>query len=155
MFNLIGRVLAQTPNLPLTAPGAQMQAPARAITTQGANGMPVVTPAAGNAVTGGGTTTTAGSQIPGITLVPDTINFQQYFTRIINVALYIGGAIAVIYLIWGGISYVTAGGDQAKADSARLIIVNALIGIVIIALALVLVTWVSHATNTGITTPNI
>ena len=93
--------------------------------------------------------------IPSVTLVPDTINFQQYFTRIINVALYIGGAIAVIYLIWGGISYVTAGGDQAKADSARLIIVNALIGIVIIALALVLVTWVSHATNTGITTPNI
>lgn len=93
--------------------------------------------------------------VPTIPTVGEKITFGAYFTGIINVALYIGGAIAVIYLIWGGISYVTAGGDQPKADAARLIIVNALIGVVIIALALVLVRWVGlAATSTSGTSLN-
>ena len=89
------------------------------------------------------------------TLAPTTGNtFAAFVTHILAIALYLGGVLAVLYLIWGGVIYVTAGGDQEKATQARTAIVNAIIGIVIIALALVLVNWVGAAavatTGTGL-----
>lgn len=83
--------------------------------------------------------------IPTIPAVASTTNFATLVGGVINIALYIGGGIAVLYLIYGGITYVTAGADQEKATQARTIIVNAIIGIVIIALALVLINWVTSA----------
>lgn len=44
----------------------------------------------------------------------------------------IGFGIAIIMLIWGGILYMTAGGDDEKAKKAKTLIVNAIIGIVIV-----------------------
>ena len=95
----------------------------------------------------------AQQNIPGIPTVPSTATFDSVVIRIIDIALFVGGGIAVLYLIYGGVTYVTAGGDQEKATQARTIIVNAIIGVVIIALALTLVTWVGGAlsgvTNAG------
>ena len=48
-------------------------------------------------------------------------------------AMGIAGAIAVVYLIYGGIIYITGG--EKGADSGKKIIVNAIIGLAIIALA--------------------
>jgi hypothetical protein len=87
----------------------------------------------------------AAPAIPPIT----TLTFGGAVQFVINIALYVGGGIAVIYLIYGGITYVTAGGDQEKATQARTIIVNAIIGIIIIALALVMVTWATGALRSG------
>jgi len=86
--------------------------------------------------------------VPGLTSVDQNLSFSDFFSRIITWCLYIGGALAVIYLIYGGVLYVTAAGDQEKATAGRTAIVNAIIGIVVIALALVLVSWVSGAVNT-------
>lgn len=44
----------------------------------------------------------------------------------------IGFGIAVIMLIWGGIMYMTAGGNDEKSTKARKLIINAIIGIAII-----------------------
>ena len=49
-----------------------------------------------------------------------------------DIILAVGLGIAVILLIIGGINYMTAGGDAEKAKSARGMIINAIIGIVII-----------------------
>lgn len=57
-------------------------------------------------------------------------------TTVVNFALVIVGIIAVIYLIYGGITYVTAGGDAERAGKGRVTITNAIIGIVIIIAAL-------------------
>lgn len=83
--------------------------------------------------------------VPKITQVGAGKPFSQYFSDIINVALYVAGGLAVLYLIYGGVMYVTAGGDSEKATQARTAIVNSIIGIVVIVLALVLVTWVGKA----------
>lgn len=96
---------------------------------------------------------------PTIPTVPSDVKFADVVGRFINIALYVGGGIAVLYLIYGGITYVTAGADQEKATQARTTIVNAIIGIIIIALAIVLVTWATGAisgitTGTGGGTPN-
>jgi len=47
--------------------------------------------------------------------------------------------LAIIFVMIGGIQYVTAGGDDGKAKAARKTIINALIGLVISSLAFALV----------------
>ncbi|OGZ32324.1 MAG: hypothetical protein A2V69_02490 [Candidatus Portnoybacteria bacterium RBG_13_40_8] len=49
-----------------------------------------------------------------------------------TILLAIGLGIAVIVLILGGIRYLTSGGDAEKAGSAKNLIINAIIGIIII-----------------------
>jgi len=61
--------------------------------------------------------------------------FSGITNRVISVILFIGGAAAVLYLLWSGFQYVTAGGDDEKAGTARKGIINAIIGIVIISAA--------------------
>lgn len=96
-------------------------------------------------------TALAQARIPSIRTVVGGGTFGQFFTRVVNVALYIGGGIAVIYLIYGGIMYITAGGDQEKATAGRTAIVNAIIGVVVIGLAIALVTWINNAlANTAV-----
>lgn len=55
-------------------------------------------------------------------------NIQGWLTGII-------GVIAVIFLIIGGLMYITAGGDQNRIAAAKATLTNAVIGIVIIILA--------------------
>ena len=57
---------------------------------------------------------------------------------VVNIFLWIIGLLAIIYLIWGGMMYVTAGGDAEKAGKGRTAITNAIIGIIIVALAIVI-----------------
>ena len=73
----------------------------------------------------------------------------QTVTTILTWLFGFAGIIAVIYLIYGGILYNTAGGDAEKATKGRTALVNAIIGIVIIALAIMIVRWVSSIVNTG------
>lgn len=63
--------------------------------------------------------------------------------QIINWALYLSGAIAVIFVIIGGYRYLTAGGNEETATKGRKSVVNALIGLVIIILAYVIVNAVA------------
>lgn len=65
-------------------------------------------------------TTTLGSLING---VGGTV--LKYLTLV-------AGLLAVIYLIWSGIQYITSQGDAAKATKARSGIINAIIGVIII-----------------------
>ena len=64
---------------------------------------------------------------------------------VINLILLIAGILAVIYLIYAGVLYITAGGDTGKADKGRTGIVNAIIGLVIISAAYLLVRFVGGA----------
>lgn len=48
------------------------------------------------------------------------------------IILAIGLGIAIIIIIVGGIQYMTAGGDAAKVETARKLLINAVIGIAII-----------------------
>jgi hypothetical protein len=52
---------------------------------------------------------------------------------IFNVIYFLAGLAAVAYVVWGGIKYIQAGGDPKKAEEARKAIINAVIGIAVIA----------------------
>lgn len=53
--------------------------------------------------------------------------------------LMICGGLAVLAIVYSGIMYITAGGDTAKAESARKNLTWAIIGLVIILLAEVII----------------
>lgn len=69
--------------------------------------------------------------------------------QIINVFSVIVGIIAVIMIIWGGLKYITSGGDSGNVTGAKNTILYALIGLIIVALAQFIVRFVlSQATTT-------
>ena len=51
---------------------------------------------------------------------------------VMNVVFYVGIAMTVIFLIIGGIRYITSGGDKEGAEAARGMITNAVIGFVVV-----------------------
>lgn len=62
--------------------------------------------------------------------------------QVINIFSWLVGIVSVIMVIVGGFQYVTSGGDSGKVTSAKNTIMYALIGIVIVALAQVMVKFV-------------
>lgn len=89
--------------------------------------------------------------LPTLQYVPATTSFNDLIIPILTWVLTLAAAIAVIYLVYGGILYITAGGDAEKATKGRTAVVNAIIGIVIILVATVLVQWVGNVIHSGTT----
>lgn len=72
----------------------------------------------------------------------DTTSIDSILKLVINIFSIIVGFIAVIMIIVGGIKYITSGGDSGNISGAKNTIVYAIIGLVIVALAQVLVHFV-------------
>ncbi len=64
------------------------------------------------------------------------------FTQIVNILLFIIGAIAVIMLVIGGIRYTTSNGDSNQVSAAKNTILYAIIGIIVAILAYAIVNFV-------------
>ena len=78
--------------------------------------------------------------------VPTTLFGEgSIFTTVVNVLLFVIGAISVIMLIFGGIRYTVSGGDSANVTAAKNTIMYALIGLVVAFLAFAIVNWVLGA----------
>lgn len=63
-------------------------------------------------------------------------------TTLGEILVWLAGVIALAYLIYGGILYITAGGDAEKATKGRTAVINAVIGIIIVLLAIIIINWV-------------
>lgn len=75
--------------------------------------------------------------------VPTTLfGTDSIFTTIVNVLLFVIGAISVIMLIIGGIRYTVSAGDSGNVTAAKNTIMYAIIGLVIAFLAFAIVNWV-------------
>ncbi len=61
---------------------------------------------------------------------------------VINLLSLIGGLAAVIMIIVGGLKYITSSGDPTNINSAKNTILYAIIGLVVIALAQIIVKFV-------------
>lgn len=73
--------------------------------------------------------------------------FQGILNDIINIFSIIVGIVAVIMIIFGGFKYITSAGNQESVKSARQTLIYAIIGLVIVALAQVIVRFVLHETT--------
>ena len=65
--------------------------------------------------------------------------------NIINILLTVAGLVAALYLIYGGVTYITSQGDSSKAETAKSTIVYALAGLVVIGLSAAIVNFVLSA----------
>jgi uncharacterized membrane protein len=59
------------------------------------------------------------------------------------------GVLAVLLIIYGGVMYMTAAGEQGKIDKGKKVIMYAVIGIIIILLSFVVVQAILNA-GTGV-----
>ncbi len=57
---------------------------------------------------------------------------QDRITQIARFLIIIGVVLAVIFIIWGGIAYMFAGGDEEKAGAAKTRIKNGIIGAAVV-----------------------
>lgn len=71
-----------------------------------------------------------------------TSKVNQIIKLVINIFSIIVGVVAVIMIIVGGLKYITSGGDSNNVTSAKNTILYAIIGLIIVALAQVIVRFV-------------
>ena len=111
-------------------------------------GLTAVAPVAGAVTTGGTCDLTTGGINNGIECATPADSKKQLvgdggiFQTIVNILLFIVGAISVIMLIVGGIRYVVSGGDQSAVTGAKNTILYAIVGIVVAFLAYAAVNFV-------------
>ena len=67
---------------------------------------------------------------------------KTVITSILNGIIAVSGLIAVIFVVVGGINYITSSGDAAKVEKAKKTILYACIGIIITVLSFALVNFV-------------
>lgn len=76
-----------------------------------------------------------------IVKIPD--DFIVLALNLLSIAIQVAGYVAVGFVIWGGIKYILASGDSGKIASAKNTIQNALIGLLIVLVAVTMVDFVT------------
>jgi len=69
----------------------------------------------------------------------------QQFAAIWRTTIVVGGLLLLMYLMWGGISWITAGGDKTRVEQARNQITHAIVGFAILAGTVALATFLGSA----------
>jgi hypothetical protein len=77
-----------------------------------------------------------------------TGGLNRLITQIINIITVVVGIVAVIMIIVGGFRYITSGGDSNNVGAAKNTILYAIVGLIIVALAQVIVRFVLGAATT-------
>jgi hypothetical protein len=94
--------------------------------------------------TGVGGTTCSGNQ----DTTAGTTGIQNIIKTVINIFSLIVGVVSVIMIIFGGLRYITSGGDSNNVTSAKNTIIYAIIGLVVVALAQFIVQFVLNKVTT-------
>lgn len=91
-------------------------------------------------VTGSGTKSDCNDQ-------GNTGGINQLLKKIVNVFSAIVGVVAVIMIIVGGLRYITSGGESGNVSTAKNTLIYAIVGLVIVALAQLIVHYVLTQAN--------
>lgn len=76
---------------------------------------------------------------------PNPTSLQDQLKNIVNVLLFVLGAIAVIMIVIGGIRYTLSNGDSSAITGAKNTILYAVVGLVVALLAYAIVNFVLGA----------
>lgn len=97
---------------------------------------------------GGATSAAADAVCEGVELTGGNCNgngnngLNRVIEQAINIFSIIIGVIAVIMIMVGGLKYITSGGDSAGVSSAKNTILYAVVGLVVVAMAQIIVKFV-------------
>lgn len=72
----------------------------------------------------------------------ENANFVVVIGKIINAGLIALGIVLIITIIYGGIVWMTAGGNEEKIEKSKKILRNSIIGLLIISLSFVLTKFI-------------
>ena len=78
-----------------------------------------------------------------------TSGIQKIAKSVVTIFSIIVGAVSVVMLIYGGLRYITSGGATEKVGDAKKTIIYAIVGLVVVALAQVIVNVAISATTTA------
>lgn len=67
-------------------------------------------------------------------------DFGGMINGVLSFVMVIAALLVFMYLIWGGIEWITSGGDKGKTESARNKITSAIIGLVVVAASYAILT---------------
>ncbi len=79
-------------------------------------------------------------------------NFGNLVAGIMNVVMALSLLLVLLYLVWGAIEWITAGGEKGKIETARNKITNAMIGIIILSGILAIFKFVQYLLGVEIIT---
>ncbi len=79
------------------------------------------------------------------------LQLQEIMQRIIGLGAGFAFIFLTIYLIWGGIKYITSGGDQKKLGQAHQTMTWALLGILFLAIIWTILLLIESFTGVKIT----
>lgn len=66
---------------------------------------------------------------------------------VVNAALVFSGIVALFFIIFSGVKYITSNGDQAKIDSAKKTLTYAIIGLIVIFMSFTILSIISSITG--------
>ncbi len=67
-----------------------------------------------------------------------------YLINLWNIVISLGALMLLLYLIWGAVDWITSGGDSGKVASARNKMVQAVIGMIILAFSFMIVGFINY-----------
>lgn len=76
-----------------------------------------------------------------------------YIAQLWRAVVTVGGIAVLIFLIWGGVEWLTAGGDKTRVQTAQQMISNALIGLAVLIGSYALTLFVQGAFKINILAP--
>lgn len=74
--------------------------------------------------------------------VPEVKIDNDLVTTIFNVILALAGAIAVVFIIWGGIQYTLSQGEPNKIKKAKDTLLYSIVGLIIVMFSFVILNYV-------------
>ena len=79
----------------------------------------------------------------------NTNDLPVVIQNILSIVIGVCGLVAVVYIIIGGYNYMTSSGDSAKIEKAKKTITYAVIGLIVCALAFVIVNFVINTVRSA------
>lgn len=74
--------------------------------------------------------------------VPKVPVDNDLVTNIFNAVLAIAGAVAVVFIVWGGIQYTLSQGDPGKIKKAKDTLLYSIVGLIIVMFSFVILNYV-------------
>ena len=85
-------------------------------------------------------------QETGLVKTPSLSGLLEFF---VGAAIVLAIVLALLFMIIGGIQWITSSGDKAKVDAARQHIVSAVIGLIVVVLAVAILNFVLQLLGLG------
>lgn len=83
------------------------------------------------------------------------VSIAVLMANLYRATLVVGGLALLLYLAWGGIGWITAGGDKGKVEEAQHKITNAVMGMAFLVAVIAIVSLLQWALGINLLNPSL